>query len=115
MKTLLLGAIVLLLPNLLDACGGGSSSEENSSEGVLTIFRPGFGGRILESEERLSKDVEFIEIEAFTICDEDDDHGLSWKEVSDCIVSSHVDFHGVGIGPFSKILAVKIRCKTLNR
>ena len=90
MKTLLLGAIVLLLPNLLDACGGGSSSEENSSEGVITIFRPGFGGRILESEERLSKDVEFIEIEAFTICDEDDDHGLSWKEVSDCIVS-HVN------------------------
>ena len=90
MKTLLLGAIVLLLPNLLDACGGGSSSEENSSDGVLTIFRPGFGGRILESEERLSKDVEFIEIEAFTICDEDDDHGLSWKEVSDCIVS-HVN------------------------
>ena len=86
MKTLLLGAIVLLLPNLLDACG--SSSEENSSEGGHVIFfRPGFSGRILESEERLSEDVEFIEIEAFTICDEDDDHGLSWKEVSDCIVS----------------------------
>ena len=92
MKTLLLGAMILFLPNLLDACG--SSSEENPSEGGQgghIFFRPGFSGRILESEERLSKDVEFIDIEAFTICDEDDDHGLSWKEVSDCIVS-----HGRG-------------------
>ena len=31
--------------------------------------------------------MDFLEIEAFVICEEDGDDGLTWKEVSDCIVS----------------------------
>ena len=34
--------------------------------------------------------MDFLETEAFVICDEDNDDGLTWKEVSDCIVSHFI-------------------------
>ena len=46
--------------------------------------------RAIEDED----DMDFLEIEAFVICEEDGDDGLTWKEVSDCIVS-HVINLGV--------------------
>ena len=50
---------------------------------------------VKEREE--TKEVEdtdqFFEI-AFSICEEDDEYGVTWKEVSDCIVS-HFIYLGV--------------------
>ncbi len=47
-------------------------------------------------EREETKEVEdtdqFIEIEAFVICEEDNENGLTWKEVSDCIVSHYIYF-----------------------
>ena len=45
-------------------------------------------------EER--EEAYFIEIEAFVICEEDNDDGLTWKEVSNCIVS-HFIYLGAAI------------------
>ena len=39
------------------------------------------------SEFEDEEDITFLEKEAFVICEEDGDDGLTWKEVSDCIVS----------------------------
>merc|ERR1719483_1035333 len=36
-------------------------------------------------------EMDFLEIEAFIICEEDGDDGLTWKEVSDCIESHQRD------------------------
>ena len=64
MRTFLIEAIILIVPSILDACGSGGEAMESSK-------------------------VELIERWAFVICDEDidKDNGLTWKEVSHCIVS----------------------------
>merc|ERR1719162_1087011 len=50
--------------------------------------------RMVEEREE-TKEAEgadqFIEIEAFVICEEDNEDGLTWKEVSDCIESHEND------------------------
>ena len=38
--------------------------------------------------EDLEDPDQFLAMEAFVICEEDNENGLTWKEVSDCIVSS---------------------------
>ena len=107
MKTALLGAILLLVPNLLDAC---INKPKNCGEGPIALgislgglspwnqfMYGGRRGRNLGDERKKNKgkkynkkcmdSFEFVEILAFSICDEDGDNGLTWKEVSDCIVS----------------------------
>ena len=37
--------------------------------------------------EDLEDPDQFLAMEAFVICEEDNENGLTWKEVSDCIVS----------------------------
>ena len=111
MKTALLGAILLLVPNLLNAC---INKPKNCGEGPIALGislgglspwnqfmyggrRPRRSVRNLGDERKKNKgkkynkkcmdSFEFVEILAFSICDEDGDNGLTWKEVSDCIVS----------------------------
>ena len=112
MKSALLGAILILVPNLLDACmrdthcGEAPATLGISLGGLPPWNRPLYPGRKnrnlnlnLGEERKKNKgkkskncmdDFEFVEILAFYICDQNDDQGLTWKEVSDCIVS-HVN------------------------
>merc|ERR1712166_1548396 len=90
MKTLFLGAIILLLTmDLLDAC----APPGKRCKTALTCKRM---LRSIEDEDAM----DFLEIEAFVICEEDGDDGLTWKEVSDCIESHKKDLaklHGLQI------------------
>jgi len=113
MKTLFLGAILLLLPNLLDACAGGSGSGKCVDCVSLCLLNPSActaiyaamhaeGKKCCNDREKFEDEVDenFLEIEAFIICEEDGDDGLTWKEVSECIESHQRDLaklHGFHI------------------
>ena len=68
------------------------------------MFRP-YLEPSLNNPKEATKEVEdtdqFIEIDAFAICEEDNENGLTWKEVSDCIVS-HFIYLGVIYYKFKK-------------
>ena len=109
MKTAILGAILILVPNLLDACmrkqGCKAKDPVNLSISLGGLvpwnqYTKKYPGRKLNlnlGEERKKNkgkknkqcmdDFEFFEILAFFICDQDGDQGLTWPEVSECIVS----------------------------
>ena len=57
-----------------------------------------------EETNEVEEAYQFIEIEAFVICEEDNEDGLTWKEVSDCIVSNFI-YLGVAIYSKTSIVA----------
>ena len=103
MRTLIFGATLLLVPNLLEACLGGAGTGRCWNNVGLSLgktppwnlwtrndtFNPWNNRPLNPGNEREEKmdDFEFLEILAFALCEEDDDIGLTWKEVSNCIVS----------------------------
>ena len=102
MKTAILGAILILVPNLLDACMRKQGCKDPVNLAIAIGGRAPWnqfmGGRNLNLGEERKKnkgkknkqcmdDFEFFEILAFFICDQDGDQGLTWPEVSECIVS----------------------------
>ena len=54
-------------------------------------------------EREVTNEVEdpdqLLEIKASVICEEDNENGLTWKEVSDCIVSHFIN---LGVAIYSK-------------
>ena len=82
MRTLLLGATILLVvPSLLDACFW----KDSDSECDRLEYQYDYD----DCEDRAS-DLK-KESQAFADCDEDNEDGLTWEEVSHCIVS-HVNY-----------------------
>merc|ERR1719483_1894654 len=107
MKTVILGAILILVPNLLDACMRNQGCKAKDpvnlaiSMGGRAPWNQFMGGRNLNLGEERKKnkgkknkqcmdDTEFFEILAFFVCDQDGDQGLTWPEVSECF-ESHQD------------------------